>query len=56
VEFAQVVDALRVDLDLVEARLRRSAEVEYPLVGDLLLAIIGAGGKRSGPFILTKSG
>lgn len=55
-EFAQVVDALRVDLDLVEARLRRSAEVDYPLVGDLLIAIIGAGGKRLRPMLMILAG
>lgn len=52
VEFAQVVDALRDDLELVEARLRRSAEVDYPLVGELLLAIIGSGGKRLRPILM----
>ena len=54
-EFAQVADALQDDLELVEARLRRSAEVDYPLVGDLLLAIIGGGGKRLRPLLMMLS-
>lgn len=51
-EFQQVVDHLQAELDLVEARLRQSADVEYPLVGDFLSAIVSSGGKRLRPVVL----
>jgi geranylgeranyl pyrophosphate synthase len=54
-EFQDVVDSLQVDLDLVEQRLRQAAEVEFPLVGDFLEAIIASGGKRFRPILLLLS-
>lgn len=52
VEFHEVVESLQSDLDQVEERLRKAAEVDYPLVGDFLRALIGAGGKRLRPVLL----
>jgi geranylgeranyl pyrophosphate synthase len=51
-EFQDVVDSLREDMALVELRLRQAAEVEFPLVGDFLEAIIASGGKRFRPILL----
>lgn len=51
-EFSDVVDTLRPQLDQVEARLRQAADVDYPLVGDFLSAIVSAGGKRLRPTLL----
>ena len=51
-DFQQVVDNLQTELDLVEARLRQSADVDYPLVGDFLGAIVSSGGKRLRPILL----
>lgn len=55
VEFAQVVSSLHDDLARVEARVRRSAQVEFPVLGDILQAIVGAGGKRLRPILLLLS-
>jgi geranylgeranyl pyrophosphate synthase len=52
VEFADVARSLTDDLSRVEARVRRAAEVEFPVLGELLQAIIGAGGKRLRPILL----
>jgi len=52
VELAEIVAGLHDDLALVEARVRRAAEVEFPLLGDILQAIVGAGGKRLRPILL----
>lgn len=51
-EFSKIVDSLRDDLDLVEQRVRRSAEVAYPVLGDILSAIVSSGGKRLRPVLL----
>ena len=51
-DFQQVVDHLQTELDLIEARLRQSADVDYPLVGDFLGAIVSSGGKRLRPILL----
>ena len=51
-DFQEVVDSLHVELELVEARLRQAADVEYPLVGDFLSAIVSSGGKRLRPILL----
>lgn len=40
---------------LVEARVRRAAQVEYPVLGELLQAIVDAGGKRLRPLLLLLS-
>jgi geranylgeranyl pyrophosphate synthase len=55
VEFAQVVSSLHDDLARVEARVRLAAQVEFPILGDILQAIIGAGGKRLRPILLLLS-
>jgi geranylgeranyl pyrophosphate synthase len=52
VEFNEVVESLRGDLDQVEARLHQAANVDYPLVGDFLEGIITSGGKRLRPTLL----
>jgi geranylgeranyl pyrophosphate synthase len=52
VEFADVARSLTLDLSRVEARVRRAAEVEFPVLGELLQAIVGAGGKRLRPILL----
>ncbi|MGH9174861.1 MAG: polyprenyl synthetase family protein, partial [Vicinamibacterales bacterium] len=51
-EFAQVTQCLQEDLARVEERVRRSAQVEFPVLGDILQAIVGAGGKRLRPTLL----
>lgn len=51
-EFQEVVDSLQSELELVETRLRQAADVEYPLVGDFLSAIVASGGKRLRPILL----
>jgi geranylgeranyl pyrophosphate synthase len=55
VEFADVLASLQEDLTLVEARVRRSAQVEFPALGGILQAIIGGGGKRLRPILLLLS-
>jgi len=52
VEFAAIVEYLRDDLARVEARVRRAAEVEYPVLGNILAAIVSSGGKRLRPVLL----
>jgi len=54
-EFAQVVSSLHDDLGRVEERVRRAAQVEFPVLGDILQAIVGAGGKRLRPILLLLS-
>ena len=51
-DFQEVVDSLQAELDHVEVRLRQAADVEYPLVGDFLSAIVSSGGKRLRPILL----
>ena len=51
-QFADVVASLGDDLAKVEARVRKAAEVEFPVLGDILQAIINAGGKRLRPALL----
>jgi geranylgeranyl pyrophosphate synthase len=55
VEFAQVVSSLHDDLARVESRVRLAAQVEFPVLGDILQAIIDAGGKRLRPILLLLS-
>ncbi|MEX1158770.1 MAG: polyprenyl synthetase family protein [Thermomicrobiales bacterium] len=55
VAFAEVVNSLQDDLARVEARVRLAAQVEFPELGDILQAIIGAGGKRLRPILLLLS-
>jgi geranylgeranyl pyrophosphate synthase len=47
-----VFDAMKPDLDKVEAQLLESSRVEYPIVSDLLEAIVSGGGKRLRPLLL----
>lgn len=54
-DFQEVVDSLQAELDLIESRLRQAADVEYPLVGDFLSAIVSSGGKRLRPILLLLS-
>ncbi len=54
-EFAEVVQNLRPDLDAVETRLREAAEINFPMLGDIVDTLIGAGGKRLRPLLLLLS-
>ena len=51
-DLADVLSAMRADLDEVEERLREEANVDYPFVGEILRGLIGAGGKRLRPLVL----
>lgn len=51
-EFAEVVNNLRTDLDAVEDRLRAAADLNFPMLGDIVDTLIGAGGKRLRPLLL----
>ena len=55
VDFSDVVQSLSGDLARVEERLRRSAQVEFPVLGELLQAIVESGGKRLRPILLLLS-
>lgn len=50
-----VFDAMKPELDLVEAQLLESSKVEYPVVSDMLRAIVKGGGKRLRPLLLLLS-
>jgi geranylgeranyl pyrophosphate synthase len=52
VRFAEIASDFQDDMALVEARVRRAADVDYPVLGDILQAIVGAGGKRLRPLLL----
>ena len=47
-----IIEPVRDDLRLVEAKVREAAAVEYPMLATLLNAIIGAGGKQLRPAVL----
>ena len=47
-----VFAAMRPDLMLVEERLEAAARIDYPVVADLILGLVRAGGKRLRPLIL----
>lgn len=47
-----VFEALAPELELVEAQLRRSATVDFPLVSTLIQDIVKGGGKRLRPILL----
>lgn len=47
-----VLEPVRDDLKRVEQKVREAAAVEYPLLANLLSAIIGAGGKQLRPAVL----
>ena len=50
--FATLVASLDDDLARIEQRVRGAADVEYPVLGDVLTAIVEAGGKRLRPVLL----
>jgi geranylgeranyl pyrophosphate synthase len=52
VKFAEIVASLDGDLARVEQRVRGAADVEYPVLGDILRAIVDAGGKRLRPVLM----
>lgn len=54
-EFAEVVRDLRTDLDAVEEKLRSAADINFPVLGDIIDTLIGAGGKRLRPAMLLLS-
>jgi geranylgeranyl pyrophosphate synthase len=54
-ELADVILNLREDLDAVEERLRASADINFPILGDIIDTLIGAGGKRLRPVTLLLS-
>jgi geranylgeranyl pyrophosphate synthase len=54
-EFADVIHDLRLDLNAVENRLRTAADIDFPVLGDIIDTLIGAGGKRLRPIMLLLS-
>jgi len=51
-----VFATMRPDLLLVEERLEAAARIDYPVVADLILGLVRAGGKRLRPLILLLAG
>ncbi|GBD15528.1 Heptaprenyl diphosphate synthase component 2 [bacterium HR26] len=51
-DFGAVLEAMWPDLKRVEDRLLEETTLEYPLVGDILRGLIGAGGKRLRPLLV----
>lgn len=51
-----VFATMRPDLLLVEERLENAARIDYPVVADLILGLVRAGGKRLRPLILLLAG
>lgn len=47
-----VFDVMKPELDLVEARLLDASKIDYPVVSDMLRAIVSGGGKRLRPVLL----
>jgi geranylgeranyl pyrophosphate synthase len=47
---------MRPDLRRVEERLERAAQIDYPIVADLILGLVRAGGKRLRPLVLLLAG
>lgn len=54
-DFAEVINNLDADLDAVETRLREAADLNFPMLGDIVDTLIGAGGKRLRPLLLLLS-
>jgi geranylgeranyl pyrophosphate synthase len=54
-DLSDVFYAMRADLERVEQRLREEANVDYPIVGEIVDNLIGAGGKRLRPLLLLLS-
>lgn len=55
VSTADVFEATKSDLELVEQRLLQSARVEYPVVSTLVAGLVQTGGKRLRPLLLLLS-
>ncbi len=51
-----VLATMRPALDRVEARLELSAQIEFPVVSELVLGLVQAGGKRLRPLVLLLAG
>ena len=51
-----VFATMRPDLQLVEERLEKAAQLDFPVVTDLILNLVRAGGKRLRPLILLLAG
>jgi geranylgeranyl pyrophosphate synthase len=51
-----VFATMRPDLLLVEERLEKAARIDYPVVTDLILGLVRAGGKRLRPLVLLLAG
>ncbi len=51
-----VFEAMRDDLQRVEARVEQAAEVEYPVVETLVRDLVRAGGKRLRPLLVLLAG
>ncbi len=51
-DLSDVFYVMRADLERVEQRLREEANVDYPIVGEIVDNLIGAGGKRLRPLLL----
>ena len=51
-DLSDVFYAMRADLARVEERLREESNVDYPVVGEIVENLIGAGGKRLRPLLL----
>lgn len=49
---ADVFEATRSDLELVEQRLLQAARVDYPIVSNLVSGLVATGGKRLRPLLL----
>src|SRR5881275_1120326 len=52
VQLRDILGLVRPDLERVAARVRAAAQVEYPLLGEVLANIVGAGGKRLRPAMM----
>ena len=52
VDTSFVIEPVREDLKRVEEKVREAAAVDYPMLANLLSAIIGAGGKQLRPAML----
>ena len=53
---ARRVATMRPDLQRVEERLEEAARVDFPMVSDLILGLVRAGGKRLRPLVLLLAG
>ena len=51
-DFTTVLDRMRPDLQRVEDRLLAETALEFPIVSEILQALVRAGGKRLRPLLL----